>query len=742
MKRLLAQIGITYFSVLAAAFYLPSDAILIIGIIALILAAVLFLRRNMRKKIFPPLMALAAVIACCVNLGYTTLHVQPLVDKYAGEEHAVVAVLKDEQYKAYSKFYNRLETISIDGEAVHTKFLLKTPHSIDADPDDEIRFTSELDSVENNYYRSKGYYLVADDYDIECEVTAAESHSLYYHAIQLRQKLRSALDRLLPDDCAALCKAVFIGDKYALDLDVRESFRYAGASYFIVVSGMHFAVLTMMVFGLLKLLRKRWITLGITLLFILLYMAVTGFQPSVMRSGLMMTLAIIGFTIRRQAFPLNHLGFAGLVLPIIFTPYGAGDIGLILSFYATLSILLWATPIAKKLCFTSPYGHIYQFKFNSLVTEFSRSDRKVDETNVSHLRLKKLYNAIAGVLSVSLAANILVIPISFFVFGAFSLVTLLSALLLYIPIYLILLLSLIVCILYWIPILKYLAIALSYPLICLCRFVLWIVEALGSLPFAYVKITSVVYYIWLIVTILLVIWVLYPRNGCKRLPIAALCSALLLIIMMLGHTFLNWNTLRLEVCDCGDGICTGVDSGGKLYLLSTDAKSRELYQALGDLSSRYRGAEAVICKNARQAEKLINYSSGKFAISDYLLYDKDGNENPGTICVENGGTYILDDSLIIRTVISKDHVIVYADAGEKTILIIPNGAKAEDIPEEWHTPDIMILSKNYNAAENISCTDLIICNTDKESTKITDKLRDHYENVYYTYQGEIRRDLR
>ena len=34
MRRLLAQIGITYFSVLAAAFYLPDTAVVVIGDIA------------------------------------------------------------------------------------------------------------------------------------------------------------------------------------------------------------------------------------------------------------------------------------------------------------------------------------------------------------------------------------------------------------------------------------------------------------------------------------------------------------------------------------------------------------------------------------------------------------------------------------------------------------------------------------------------------------------------------------
>ena len=95
--------------------------------------------------------------------------------------------------------------------------------------------------------------------------------------------MRNALDSFLPADCAALCRAVLIGDKYALSPDTRDHFRYAGASYFIVVSGMHFAVVIMLLFRLMKRLN-RWVRFALIMAFIVLYAAVTGFQSSVLRA--------------------------------------------------------------------------------------------------------------------------------------------------------------------------------------------------------------------------------------------------------------------------------------------------------------------------------------------------------------------------------------------------------------------------------------------------------------------------
>ena len=109
--------------------------------------------------------------------------------------------------------------------------------------------------------------------------------------------MRESFDRLLPEDEAALCKAVFVGDKYAMDPADRDNFRYAGASYFIVISGMHFAVLSMLLFRLFKKIRNRWITLALVLGFIVVYAFVTGFQPSVLRSGIMVIFTVIGMTV-------------------------------------------------------------------------------------------------------------------------------------------------------------------------------------------------------------------------------------------------------------------------------------------------------------------------------------------------------------------------------------------------------------------------------------------------------------
>lgn len=750
MKRLLAQIGITYFSVLTAAFYLPDRVVFVIGCIAALLTVILLLIGKTRRKIYIPLMALAVVIACAVHIGYGLIAVQPVIDNYGDSSHTVKAVLTEEPYQSYAKHYYRLKTQEIDGENVSIKLLLKTPTDIEAEPDDILTFTSELKVTDNQYYRAKGFYLVSDDYDTVVDIKTSGNHSLYYHAIQLRRYMRKTLDSLLPSDCAALCRAVLIGDKYALSLDTRDHFRYAGASYFIVVSGMHFAVVIMLLFRMMKRLN-RWVRFALIMVFIVLYAAVTGFQSSVLRAGIMMVFTVFGMTIRRQPYSLNHLGLAGITMSFIVSPYGAGDIGLILSFYATMGILLWANPILPKLCLKTRTGYIPFFHIGEKLHH--NKDLKADGLPLKdeseypfsfRILLMKLWNSVAALLSVSLAANIMVFPISVFVLHEFSLVTLLSAILLYAEIYLILIISFAVCILYPLGVLRYLAILIAYPLMWLCKLVLWLVDGIAALPFAYFRVSQTFVYAWLAVTIIMGIVVILYRNKYLYLKYAVLCSAVILLGGGLTHQLLQMNTFTLEVCSCGNGICAGINKGGKLFLLQMDANTNQLYSLWDQLSACYGSAEVALCYNENEIRHFQLYRDDEFAISTLLLYDKkqEYTDEENVISFDKDSTFVVDDEISIRVSVVNHTAVPYVTAGDRHILIVPSDCELDDIPKEMRKADAILLSRAQKGMEQLRCEDMIISNDSDLALLTANALDDSYQHVYMTDQGDLHYWLR
>ena len=220
MKRIAAHIGLTAFCALAVAFYLPENVKIIIMAICGVLAILFFLIKAMRKRIAISVMLCVVALSFGVNLLYTAWAVKPVVDAYCGKDQSIEATLTDEEFKQYAKYYYRLTTETINGEEAHIKVLLKSDKPLDIEPFDKLSFTSDISPVDNNYYLAKGYYISVNDMELEYAIERTDTKPLYYHVIRLRQAMRDALDDFLPEQESNLCKAILLGDKYALDQEI------------------------------------------------------------------------------------------------------------------------------------------------------------------------------------------------------------------------------------------------------------------------------------------------------------------------------------------------------------------------------------------------------------------------------------------------------------------------------------------------------------------------------------------
>jgi len=716
MKRLLAQIGITYFSVLAVAFYLSEKLTFILLLLAVLAGVVLLCVPVTRKKIWIPVVAFAAAFACILNLGYTLFTVIPIQEKYAGSEKRVEATLTDEVYQAYSKYYYRLRTDTIDREPVHTRLLLKTSRPIDVEPFDTISFISDISATENRYYLAKGYYISVDTITESFTMESAAEYPLYAYAIRLREAMRSALEELLPSEEASLCEAVMVGDKYALSRSDKVSFRYAGASYFVVVSGLHFSVIALSLLWLFRKLRLRpWLQVLITFPFVFLYMAVTGFQPSVVRSGVMISVFLISKLIRRINDSHNSLAVAGIAASIVFSPYGIGDIGLILSYAATFAIITWSDPINKKLCVNVP-TRLYQ----------------------------RLWNHVAAMLSVSLAANILVFPISVFVFGGFSTVTLLSSLLLYWPIWALLILSLILCLFFYLGLLYYAAAALSWPLYCLAKLILWLVRSLADLPFSYVHIGADYVYVWMAVTVILGIIVVALRNRYRFLPYASLISFILLLTLAMNHAVGCLNTVEFNVYQSGEGIAAGLDYHGDLYILGFSAKSREAYAVLNRLSRTYSGAKLAVSMKQGDWKNYARLDDREFAISRRMLYDKSilSDDDPDAMTARSDEIYYIGEDAFFSVNLYQKKILIYLTVNDRTILLIPDKYPYDKIPESMRQADVIVIQNACDGYEKLRCGTLIVSNTAEKALVAMEQMQSSAKDILTTDTDDISINLR
>ena len=142
-------------------------------------------------------------------------------------------------------------------------------------------------------------------------------------------------------------RALLLGDTTGIAKDpmLSSSLQTTGTSHIVAVSGMNIAFL--MGFLSLFIKKKRMLTaVGIPV--ILLFMAVVGFMPPVVRAGIMQIFLLIAPVFKRENDPVTSLS-ASLMLILLFNPYAAVSAGLQLSFAATLGILLFSERIFTAL---------------------------------------------------------------------------------------------------------------------------------------------------------------------------------------------------------------------------------------------------------------------------------------------------------------------------------------------------------------------------------------------------------
>ena len=368
---------------------LPAWAVSGFGVAGL---AGIFLVRRRR----PPLWLMAAAVAVCFSAVSLLLYEMLLIRPRLSHTQAPVAVrgtVIDRQLLGSG----RLLTLWLDRQEMPkglagARVQVRTPLWVDAKIGDMVDYTLKLES--DRMLTAAGFdFGAAAFYQPQIvgqERTAEGQLSLY------REQIRGYLTALLPRGEGELLAAMLTGRTGGLSADRRALYARAGVSHLLAVSGMHLVVLT----GLLELFLRamrvspRWRLLA-QMAAAAGFMALTGFPYSVMRAGVMLLLACTAQLLGREADPLSSLGAAVTVI-LLANPYAALDVGLQLSYLATLGILGFS-------------GRLAAFGLAHLPKSSSRLGERVQSGLVQ-----------AG--SVTISANLLLLPLLCYYFGQLSLV--------------------------------------------------------------------------------------------------------------------------------------------------------------------------------------------------------------------------------------------------------------------------------------------------------------------------------
>lgn len=150
-----------------------------------------------------------------------------------------------------------------------------------------------------------------------------------------------------PDQPLHLLYAMTLGWKTGLTNEVYQPFMYSGTMHIFAISGLHVALIAGILIALLRVVRVPRHGCGMVIVPLLwFYTAATGWQPSAIRSTIMMSVIIIGWSFARPSDLVNSLAAAALII-LAWEPEQIFQASFQLSFCVVLSIALLTPPLRR-----------------------------------------------------------------------------------------------------------------------------------------------------------------------------------------------------------------------------------------------------------------------------------------------------------------------------------------------------------------------------------------------------------
>ena len=208
---------------------------------------------------------------------------------------------------------------------------------------------SPLDSDYPKHLLRKGIFYTMKAMNAGLKNTGEVSDQWHYRVARIRQSMLKRVNELgMDDNTTGVMKALLLGDTEDISDDILSHYAASGTIHVLAVSGMHVALIYMVIAPIFKHLFKRrrhrvW-RFGIPILILWLYAGITGFSPSVIRASTMFSLMLTAAIAGRKPNGLNVLFGAGWLM-CVFEATTLFDLGFQLSFSAVGGILL----IEKKL---------------------------------------------------------------------------------------------------------------------------------------------------------------------------------------------------------------------------------------------------------------------------------------------------------------------------------------------------------------------------------------------------------
>lgn len=342
---------------------------------------------------------------------------QPVTDPghihyYNGTTNTILTaevVAEPLKYDTFQQLRLDVEEVLVTGQTQATpvsgSLLVQTNRFADIPYGATVRLIGDLQSLETlgspgyaNYLRRQGIMSVVSYPAIKL-LNADEDRSLYRILLTFRERSREVIRRTLAEPQAALLNGILLGDDSGMSRETIEAFRTTGMTHIIAISGFNIALLIVLLDRLSAPFLPRRLAALVIMAFVIVYSILVGGAASVIRAAVMGIAYLFAMRmLGRPAWAIASLLVASFLMTLT-NPMTLWDIGFQLSFAATLGLVLFAGSWSS----------------------WTRQRLAAGSDSPTRWASAKV---IADVLVVTLAAQVLTLPLILFHFGRLSLVSL------------------------------------------------------------------------------------------------------------------------------------------------------------------------------------------------------------------------------------------------------------------------------------------------------------------------------
>ncbi len=726
MKRPLAIVGFTVMATLLIVNFIAYEYIIYLALFVSLLFFISFFIKNRRKRKALNLFFISVISAFVVFLIYNTSYVQPITNL---EEHSasINGRLIESPYQVNQNYFYKISTNSIE---LHNKenspqninLILHTYSPLEITYSDSIYLDVEfikLDETYKNYNYAENIFIGANFLDDNITIDKNTNDDLISLVLNVKDAIINRVYDIMPYTQATLANAVIIGDKQSLESDIKTDFYDTGVSHLVVVSGLHLSIVANFIFLLIMFIKKNIKLASISaIIAIIIFMIITGFSASVVRAGLMLIIMFSANLLSYKSDSLTSIGFAGLVLCAV-NPYSMLDVGLLLSFGATLAIVLFYMPTRYYL-----YRKLFKKK-----------------------PVPKILDYFISVSIISCCVVFITLPITFIYFGTFSPYFIISNLLLVYPATILLISTILMLLFSIVPVFSIISTAFAFVSTFICDYMINTANFIDNLPYSNIDINLGFIKIWLIISIILILSFLIFTKKKSSLKLTVPLSLCILVVISISTTVINQNKITLNFICSGDGIsaiiykdddCAVLSSGGSY---GNDNTINELnkysnidLQIIGDKKvNKAYSQEILYTQNVNSVVILDTYANE-------LEIKLAENKQENIIYFNDSQNIELWDDVKIELLNIDDKLWQYIECSDNKILIAPNNGDFSNIDAQYLDIDYLVINQAPQNIDLVECSTVIISSSRNGIEEIEKEISDFIEdkNVYTTeYENQV-----